>query len=110
MRETEEIQVALDKFIKKSHRAKCNLKAELEEFEIRKTELTDSRDLFENTIVVGGVDPLTQRIPAEKFVRYLLRQHCSIHCLIFTIQIHGRVATQRRIYLGEVTIEDKHSA
>lgn len=69
MRETEQIQVALDDFIKKSHRAKCNMRAELEEFGTRGTELMESRELFENTVVIGGVDRLTQRIPAEKFLR-----------------------------------------
>lgn len=69
MRETEEIQTALEKFIKKSHRNKCNLKAEIEEFNIRDAELKESRDIFEQTIVIEGVDKLTQRIPAEKFIR-----------------------------------------
>lgn len=79
MRETEEIQIALDDFIKKSHRAKSNLKAELEEFGTRGQELLDSRQAFENTVVIGGVDKLTQRIPAEKFLRLLNCTHLHIY-------------------------------
>lgn len=69
MRETEQIQIALDDFIKRSHRTKSNLRAELEEFSIRSSELIDSITWFENSVVIGGVDKLTQRIPAEKFLR-----------------------------------------
>lgn len=69
MRETEETQIALDKFVKLSHRAKCNLKAELEEFNTREIELNEAREMFENVVVVEGVDKITQRIPAEKFIR-----------------------------------------
>lgn len=69
MRETEEIQTALEKFVKKSHRIKWNFKAEIEEYGIRDDELHESRDIFEQTIVTEGVDKLTQRIPAEKFIR-----------------------------------------
>lgn len=69
MRETEQIQVALDDFIKKSHRTKSNMKAELEEFGTRGTDLMISRQLFEKSVVIEGIDKLTQRIPAEKFLR-----------------------------------------
>lgn len=71
MRETDEIQVALEKFIKRSHRTKCNLKAEIEEFNIRDSEIKESAETFEQTIVVEAVEKLTSRIPAEKFLRYM---------------------------------------
>lgn len=71
MRETEEIQVALEKFIKRSHRTKCNLKAEIEEFNVRESEIKESAETFEQTIVIEGVEKLTSRIPAEKFLRYM---------------------------------------
>lgn len=71
MRETEEIQVALEKFVKRSHRNKCNLKAEIEEYNVRDNEIQESAETFEQTIAVEGVDKLTQRIPAEKFLRYM---------------------------------------
>lgn len=76
MRETEHIQIALNDFVKKSHRMKCNLKAELEEFSVRGSELMESRTWFENSVVIGGVDKLTQRIPAEKFLRSVDTEIC----------------------------------
>lgn len=67
----EELQFMLEVFLRKSHRTKRNLKAELEEFSIREKDIKESIDSFEFNILVQGVDPLTQRIPAEKFVRWM---------------------------------------
>lgn len=71
LKELENIQSALAEFLKQSHRTKCNLKAKLEELNIQQTEVKDARNIFEQSVVVEGVDPLTQRIPAEKFIRYM---------------------------------------
>lgn len=83
MREMEEMQIALENFIKRSHRIKCNLKAELEEIGIRESEVTEARDIFEQKIVIEGVDSLTQRIPAEKFLRYM-HVKLLVYLLVFT--------------------------
>ncbi|XP_044745928.1 coiled-coil domain-containing protein 113-like [Coccinella septempunctata] len=71
MKEMEEVQKNLNKFYKDSHRRKCALKAELEEVGIEIAETLEALNQFEQTVVIEGVDPLTQRIPAEKFVRYV---------------------------------------
>ncbi|XP_023029673.1 cilia- and flagella-associated protein 263 [Leptinotarsa decemlineata] len=71
LKATEEIQSSLEHYVKKSHRLKRNLKAELEEFSIREIDITEARNIFEFNIVTQAVDPLTQRIPAEKFVKYM---------------------------------------
>ncbi|KAJ8942752.1 hypothetical protein NQ314_009963 [Rhamnusium bicolor] len=67
----EETQASLESFLNKAHRAKQNLKADLEEFNIREMDFIEAREIFEHNIVLHGVDPLTQRIPAEKFLRYM---------------------------------------
>lgn len=67
----EEVQSKLEIFLKKSHRIKRNVRAELEEYSIRERDIKESIDSFEFNILVQGVDPLTQRIPAEKFVRWM---------------------------------------
>ncbi|KAK5647284.1 hypothetical protein RI129_002176 [Pyrocoelia pectoralis] len=67
----EDMQTDLAEFIKQSHRMKCNLKAKLEELNIQEIEVKDARNVFEQSVVIDGVDPLTQRIPAEKFIRYM---------------------------------------
>ncbi|KAK9717779.1 protein of unknown function (DUF4201) [Popillia japonica] len=71
LREIEEMQTSLMKFIGISHRKKSNLQAEIEESNIRAQEVDDSRNDFEQTIVIEAVEKLTQKIPAEKFVRYM---------------------------------------
>ncbi|KAK9886694.1 hypothetical protein WA026_017612 [Henosepilachna vigintioctopunctata] len=71
MRELEELQKSLKKFHKDTHRRKCNLKAELEELSLEIAEYNDALDNFEQTVVIEGMDPLTQRIPAEKFERFM---------------------------------------
>lgn len=69
MREIEEMQASLQKFIAVSHRRKSNLKAQIEESNVREQEVKESRENFEQSIVIGAVEKLTQKIPAEKFVR-----------------------------------------
>ncbi|KAG5867069.1 hypothetical protein JTB14_032281 [Gonioctena quinquepunctata] len=71
LKATEEIQASLEKFVKKSQRAKRNLKAEMEEFNIRESDITEARNIFEFSVCTQAVDPLTQRIPAEKFIKYM---------------------------------------
>lgn len=68
---TEETQAKLESFVKKSHKTRRRLRAELEEFSIRESDIREARDIFEFNIVTQGVDKLTQRIPAEKFIRYM---------------------------------------
>lgn len=46
------------------------LNAHLEELKIRKKEFTDSRDRFDEQ-VVNAVDPVSKRIPAEAWIKYM---------------------------------------
>ncbi|XP_049817054.1 coiled-coil domain-containing protein 113 isoform X2 [Aethina tumida] len=46
-------------------------RAEYEESKLNMAELLDAYNLFEQAVVIDGVDPLTQRIPAEKFLKYM---------------------------------------
>lgn len=69
MREIEVMQASLNRLIAISHRKQSNLKAEIEESNVRATEVKASREDFEQTIVISAVEKLTQKIPAEKFVR-----------------------------------------
>lgn len=69
MREIESRQNSLIYFTKMSHKKMSKLKAELEESLIRQEEVNESNLNFQQEIVIGGVHKLTQKIPAEKFVR-----------------------------------------
>lgn len=69
LREIEFMQNSLAKFIASSHRRKCHLRAEIEESDVRYQEVKENRNNFEQSIVIGAVEELTQKIPAEKFIR-----------------------------------------
>lgn len=69
LKHIEDMQANLTSFINKSKRIKRKLRAELEEFFIREAEIKEARSLFEHSVVNQGLDPLTQRIPAEKFLK-----------------------------------------
>ncbi|XP_022919071.2 cilia- and flagella-associated protein 263-like [Onthophagus taurus] len=71
LREQDDIQTNLERFIKKTHLQKNRLIAEIEESGIRNTELVEARNNFETVVVIEGIEEITQKIPAEKFVRYM---------------------------------------
>ncbi|XP_030766217.1 coiled-coil domain-containing protein 113-like [Sitophilus oryzae] len=96
MRSMEDIQAELERFLKRCHVTKRNLKAELEEFSIREAEIKEATDIFEYNIVIQGVDKLTQRIPAEKFVRYMEEWLKSAQFQIEKLRL--RIATMKVQY------------
>ncbi|KAJ8917832.1 hypothetical protein NQ315_010741 [Exocentrus adspersus] len=71
MKAMEETQSNLEILLKKSQRLRRNLNAELEEFILREKDIKESKDSFEFNVMIQAMDPLTQRIPAEKFVRWM---------------------------------------
>ncbi|GJQ76569.1 putative cilium assembly protein [Trypoxylus dichotomus] len=50
---------------------KAHLRAENEELQIQLSDIRMSLETFERVIVKGAVSKVTQKIPAEKFVRYM---------------------------------------
>lgn len=68
-RELEEMQISFQLFQKRSAIQNNHLNAEIEEMNIRSGEIEDGRKVFEENVIIGGVDALTQRISAEKFIR-----------------------------------------
>lgn len=127
MRAMEESQASLETFLKKCHITKRNLKAELEEFSIREAEFKEASEIFEYSVVTQGVDKLTQRIPAEKFIRYMEEwlksaqlQIEKLRLRIATLKVQYKKVSQQLIQrqeLGEnvhavdfdqLEIENKH--
>lgn len=47
------------------------MRAEIEELEIRSREVNQAFEAFEKNIVIDGVSKITQKIPAEVFIKYL---------------------------------------
>lgn len=93
----EELDKNLAKFIAKMKRKRYILKAELEELEIRHSEVNDWMKSFENIVVIEGLEELTGRIPAEKFVKYM-------HDWLKNQQFHVE-----KMRLRLATTKDKHN-
>lgn len=69
LRSVEEMHALLEKFIYKSKVSKASLKAQQEEITIHSAEIQEAQDIFQEDVIVGGTDPISQRIAAEKFIR-----------------------------------------
>lgn len=70
LREVEELQERMEKAMHRTHERTCILKAEIEEILIRQGDVKSAYENFETVVVAQGCDPITQKIPAEKFVKY----------------------------------------
>jgi predicted nucleic acid-binding Zn-ribbon protein len=66
-RETDNLRAALDKLRVTSTKARADLKAELEELHMTVQEIREAHANLK--AVMEAVDPITECIPAEKFVR-----------------------------------------
>lgn len=67
----DELRETMKKFEAKITRDCKRLKVQIEEATIRLEEIEDAAAVFEQNVVIDGVDPITQRIPAEKFVQFM---------------------------------------
>lgn len=68
LREIEETQNSHAKFLKKAKNIKFNLRAEMEELELRAREVDHAcRNLAH--VEVDSTNKLNQKIPAERFIR-----------------------------------------
>jgi hypothetical protein len=67
--EIRELQKTLEKIEKKSIKRKIYLRARMEENQINTRETCKTQEEFEENIVHKGVDSITGKIPAEKFIR-----------------------------------------
>lgn len=66
----ESSEFSIRSFLERCKSKKAALKAQLEEVSLELTEIREAKELFDQS-VVKGVDRITGRIPAEKFIRYI---------------------------------------
>nr|XP_033334700.1 coiled-coil domain-containing protein 113-like [Megalopta genalis] len=71
------------------------MRAEMEELEIRMSEVQEAKEEFEENVVVGGVDPITGKIPAERVVRFIEEWLKSANTIIERLRL--RSATHRML-------------
>ncbi|XP_012251840.1 coiled-coil domain-containing protein 113-like isoform X2 [Athalia rosae] len=69
--EIEEMRKSLSEVETMGAKTRANLRAQMEEVELRIRETNEAKVELEENVVKNGVDPLTGRIPAEKFVRFM---------------------------------------
>ena len=68
-KEVEEMKKKLQQFQIYVRKKKTLMRADIEEIEIRISEVHESREAFESEVVTEGVDPITGKIVAERVMR-----------------------------------------
>ncbi|KAH0954471.1 hypothetical protein HN011_011210 [Eciton burchellii] len=69
--EIRELQEEIVKLGQRLRRKKIHLRARMQESEISIYETLKTKEAFEEQVVRKGVDPITGKIPAEKFIRFI---------------------------------------
>lgn len=92
-RERDTNELMAQEFMQQSAQRRLLLRVRLEEFTLQLAEIREARDIFEQSIVRDGVDHLTGRVPAEKFVRYMEEWLRSADSIIEKLRL--RTSTQR---------------
>ncbi|XP_018346349.1 PREDICTED: coiled-coil domain-containing protein 113-like [Trachymyrmex septentrionalis] len=69
--EIRELQKKLEKIEQMSTKKKIYLRARMEENQISTCEIFKNREEFEENVVQKGIDSITGKIPAEKFIRFI---------------------------------------
>lgn len=70
-KEIEEMKKHLDACEKLTINRKLNLMAQVEEIQMRIRDIDEASEEFEENVVKRGINSLTGKIPAEKFVRFM---------------------------------------
>ncbi|KYN09209.1 hypothetical protein ALC57_18639 [Trachymyrmex cornetzi] len=89
--EIRELQKKLEKTEQTSTKKKIYLRARMEENQISIREIFKNREEFEENVVQKGIDSITGKIPAEKFIRFIEDSLKVVD--IITEQIRLKMAT-----------------
>ncbi|XP_063919235.1 paramyosin-like [Zophobas morio] len=71
LKEIDLIEESLAQVNKKCHKIRHKLKAELEEMNIRESEIKETMQTFEDVFINGIVDKYPQKNPADRFARFM---------------------------------------
>ncbi|KAK6623757.1 hypothetical protein RUM43_009610 [Polyplax serrata] len=69
-REIDEMKTVLDDFRKKAKNFNYTLRCRNEEMKERLQEIKEAQINFEQKLMIEGLDPITGKLPGEKFIRY----------------------------------------
>ena len=68
-KEIDDMKKSLAELEQLAVKKRAELRAQMEEIELRIRETCEAKEELEEVVVKKGVDPLTGKIPAEKFVK-----------------------------------------
>ncbi|XP_029049234.2 coiled-coil domain-containing protein 113-like [Osmia bicornis bicornis] len=97
----------LDRFGEETRKKKTYLRAEIEELEIRITEVQEARDEFEEDVVEKGVNRITGKIPAEKIVRFVEEWLRSANTIIERLRLKSTTLRAQMKKAGQQLIQRK---
>ncbi|KYN06358.1 hypothetical protein ALC62_02695 [Cyphomyrmex costatus] len=100
-----ELQKKLEKFEQTFIKKKIYLRAQMEENQISIHAILKTREEFEENVVQKGVDSITGKIPAEKFIRFIEDSLKVVD--IITEQIRLKMATIK-CQIRKVKLQLKH--
>ncbi|CAK9819780.1 Coiled-coil domain-containing protein 113 [Anthophora quadrimaculata] len=92
-KELEELKKKLEQFRQYARKKQEIMRAEIEEIEIRINEAQETKEEFEEDVVVKGVDHITGKIPAERVTRFLEEWLRSANTIIERLRL--KTATTR---------------
>ncbi|CAK9813045.1 Coiled-coil domain-containing protein 113 [Anthophora plagiata] len=92
-KELEELKKKLEQFRQYARKKQEILRAEIEEIEIRINEAQETKEEFEEDVVVKGVDNITGKIPAERVTRFFEEWLRSANTIIERLRL--KTATTR---------------
>ncbi|XP_015433600.1 PREDICTED: coiled-coil domain-containing protein 113-like [Dufourea novaeangliae] len=88
-KEVEEMTKKLSEEKSLAKKRKAQIRAEIEEVEIRITEVHEAKVEFEENVVVKGVDRITGKIPAEKVTRFIEEWLRSANTIIGRLRLRS---------------------
>ncbi|XP_017788696.1 PREDICTED: coiled-coil domain-containing protein 113-like [Habropoda laboriosa] len=91
-KELEQLKKKLDHLKQFARKREEIMRAEIEEIEIRINEAHETKEEFEEEVVVKGVDPITGKIPAERVTRFFEDWLRSANTIIERLRLKSATA------------------
>ncbi|XP_064075579.1 coiled-coil domain-containing protein 113-like [Vanessa tameamea] len=100
----------LEKSRKKAQKQQALLRAQLEEIDLRETEIKKASEMFEKEVIVEGWDKIAQRIPAEVWIRYMTEWAKITDSYIGKLRLRtSTLNTQYSKFKGQIKVKSELS-
>ncbi|KAG5345054.1 ACE enzyme, partial [Acromyrmex charruanus] len=105
--EIRELQKKFKTIEQTSTKKKIYLRARIEENQISIREILKSREEFEENVVQKGVDIITGKIPAEKFIRYIKDLNLLCRFIEDSLKVIDLITEQIRLKMATIKCQIK---